>query len=88
VTNTQDESASGPQKSVTIDLDGEDLTVPDRDITPDEILTIAGLEPATHYLVRLRGKHQESLQGAGEVPLKVHEGEKFLSLSTGPTPTS
>lgn len=77
-----------PPKEVTIDLDGEDVTVPERDITPNEILTLAGLDPATHYLVRLKGKHQESLQGRGEEPIKVHGHEKFLSLSTGPTPTS
>jgi hypothetical protein len=85
------EGATGhgrPEKTITIDLDGEDLTVPDRDITPNEILGLAGLDPATHYLVRLKGKNQESYQGHGEETIKVHPNEKFLSLSTGPTPTS
>jgi hypothetical protein len=77
-----------PEKSTTINLDGEDLTVPDRDLTPNEILTIAGLDAATHYLVRLKGRNQESYQGRGEEAIKVHPNEKFLSLSTGPTPTS
>lgn len=86
--NDESRGPGRPPKEVTIDLDGEDVSVPDREITPDQILKLAGLDPATHYLVRLTGKHQESLQGHGEEPIKVHEHEKFLSLSTGPTPTS
>lgn len=77
-----------PRKGVTIDVDGEDVTVPDRDVTPNEILALAGLDPATHYLVHIKAKHQEPFKGIGDQPIKVHEGEKFVSLSTGPTPTS
>jgi hypothetical protein len=29
-----------------------------------------------------------SFEGKGEEPITVHEHEKFVSLSTGPTPTS
>ncbi len=85
----REQNASGrPPKGVTIDVDGEDVTVRDRDVTPNEILALAGLDPATHYLVRIKGKHQEPFKGLGDQPIKVHKGEKFVSLSTGPTPTS
>ena len=77
-----------PPKTLTIKLDGEDLEIPDRDVTPNEILTLAELDPANHYLVRIKGKHQESLEGQGDVTIKVHTNEKFVSVSTGPTPTS
>lgn len=77
-----------PPKTITIDLDGEDLELPDRDATPNEILQTAGLDPATHYLVQVHGKQQDSYQGRGEETIKVHNNEKFISLSTGPTPTS
>lgn len=77
-----------PIHPVTIELDGEPLDVPDRDTTPDAVLALAGLSPATHYLVRVNGRHRESLQGKGAEPVRLHEREKFVSLSTQPTPTS
>lgn len=79
---------NGPDKSVTIDFDDEPLVIPDRDTTPNEILRIAGLDPATHYLVHIQGKEQESYKDRGEEPLKVHNNDKYVSVSTGPTPTS
>lgn len=85
----REQSTSGrPPKNVTIDVDGEDVTVPDRDVTPNEILALAGLDPATHYLVLIKGKHQQPFKGLGDQPISIHKGEKFVSLSTGPTPTS
>jgi hypothetical protein len=80
--------ADKPPKTITISLDGEDLELPDRDTTPNEILRTAGLDLATHYLVKIHGKDQDSYQGRGDETIKVHNKEKFISLSTGPTPTS
>lgn len=73
---------------VTIELDGDALHLPDRDTTADAVLQEAGLSPTTHYLVRLIGRNRESLQGRGSEPLRLHEKERFVSLSTQPTPTS
>lgn len=84
----REKEAARPAKQVEITLDDESLVLPDRDITPNEILAIAGLDPATHYLVKLQGRQQESLKDEGEVGIRVHSNEKFISLSTGPTPTS
>ena len=86
--NAQPSETAQQQKTVTINLDGEPLELLDRDTTPNEILLAANLDPATHYLVKLQGKHQESYQGRGEETVKVHNHERFISLSTGPTPTS
>lgn len=83
---TKDESTR--PHTVTIELDGEPLDLPDRDTTADAILTLAGLDPQAHYLVRVVGRDRESLQDKGSEPLRVHEREKFVSLSTQPTPTS
>ncbi|GAC1382479.1 MAG: hypothetical protein NVSMB48_13120 [Marmoricola sp.] len=77
----------GPAAPIQISVDGEPVVVP-RDTTPDAILRADGLDPATHYLVRVEGHHQTSYQGKGSEQIEVHHGEVFVSLSTGPTPTS
>lgn len=77
-----------PEKEVEIVFDGEPLLLPSSDTTPDEILTRAGLDPATNYLVLIQGRHQVSFQGKGTEAIHVHKGESFIALSTGPTPTS
>lgn len=77
-----------PDKEVEIVFDGEPLRLPSAHITPNEVLVVAGLDPATHYLVAIRGRHQISYQGKGDDPIHVHKNESFIALSTGPTPTS
>ena len=75
-------------KTVTITVDRESISGVPRSTTPNEILRLAGIDPTSHYLVKITGRHQESFEGRGEDPLPVHEHEKFVSLSIGPTPTS
>lgn len=77
-----------PDKPVEILFDGEPLRLPAGDTTPNEILTIAGLDPATNYLVLIQGRHQVSYQGNGDEQIHAHKDESFIALSTGPTPTS
>lgn len=73
---------------VEITVDGRSLTLDDPTTTPNEILTLAGLDPTTHYLVRIEGRHQHSFEGRGHEQIHVHPGERFVSVSTGPTPVS
>ncbi|WP_328493428.1 hypothetical protein OHS59_12190 [Streptomyces sp. NBC_00414] len=80
--------ADAAPKTVTITVDREPVSGVPRRTTPNEILRLAGIDPAGHYLVKITGRHQESFEGRGEEPITVHEHEKFVSLSTGPTPTS
>jgi hypothetical protein len=57
--------------------------------TPNEIINDFGKkDPSTNYLVQIDGHHRVSYQGKGEDPIKIHEGEKFQIISTGPTPVS
>lgn len=77
-----------PEKGIEILFDGEPLRLPSSDITPDEILAVAGLDAATNYLVLIQGRHQVSLQGKGTESMHIRKGESFIALSTGPTPTS
>lgn len=73
---------------ITFTVDGEPVTSAGEFLTPNEILRLAGIDPATNYLVRVDGRHQESYQRRGDEQIRVHEHEVFVSVSTGPTPTS
>lgn len=75
-------------KPVTIVVDGEPLQLPDRDVTPNQILALVELDPSTHYLVEIKGRHQTPYEGKGEIAIKVKDGDVFITVSTGPTPTS
>ena len=69
-------------------VDGEPQETEAHQLTPNQILTHAGLDPGTHYLVEIKGDTKESFQGKGEVELHMHEGMVFVSVFTGPTPVS
>jgi hypothetical protein len=87
-TSTDHVAAATSRPRITFTVDGEPVHTDDPTLTPNQILQLAGVEPATHYLVRVQGRHQESFQGHGDQPIHVHEHEVFLSVSTGPTPVS
>ena len=42
------------------------ITLDDPETTPNEVLRLAGLDPATNYLVRVDGRHQVSFEGRGD----------------------
>lgn len=74
--------------AVTFTVDDEAVTTEDRDLTPVEIMALAGVDPATHYLVKVEGRHQVSYEATPDEPIKVHNNEVFVTVSTGPTPVS
>jgi hypothetical protein len=70
-------------------VDGERFDTDRRDWTPNEIIKRFGnKDPSTHYLVRIEGHHRHSYEGKGNEAIKIHDGEKFQIVSTGPTPVS
>lgn len=69
-------------------VDDESQETQEHELTPNQILTYAGLDPGTHYLVEIKGATKESFQGKGEVELHMHETMVFVSVFTGPTPVS
>ncbi len=76
--------------TITYHLDDEPQTTNDKTLTPRQILTDAGIDTATHYLVLLRGNSGErtSYQGKLDETIHMHPNMRFLSVSTGPTPVS
>jgi len=86
VADTRHEGAA--HKTVTVVVDEEPVSGVPLHTTPNEILRLAGIDPAQHYLVRVNGRHRESFKDEGDKDITVHEREKFVSVFTGSTPTS
>jgi hypothetical protein len=87
-TAEQDKGKKKGRPPLEITVDGRPFTLDQPETTPNQILELAGLDPTAHYLVRVEGRHQESYEGRGDDPIRVHPGETFVSVSTGPTPVS
>lgn len=85
---TAHEGAARPERPITFTVDGEPVTTSEERLTANQILGLAGIDPAANYLVQIRGREQVSYQGRGDEEIRVHEHEVFVSVSTGPTPTS
>jgi hypothetical protein len=45
---------------IEITVDGHSVTLEDAEVTANEILRLAGLDPTANYLVRIEGRHQFS----------------------------
>lgn len=69
-------------------VDGEPQSTTEHTLTPVGILTQAGIDPSTHYLVELRGNNQISYRDEPDKVIHMHEHMKFISISTEPTPVS
>ncbi|MGD9904295.1 MAG: hypothetical protein AB7U83_12595 [Vicinamibacterales bacterium] len=69
-------------------VDNEPQTTNEHQMTPTAILTAAGIDPASHYLVELRGGSQHSYETTPDEPLQMHQKQKFISISKRPTPVS
>lgn len=68
-------------------VDNEVQRTDNPDLTVAQILQKAGLDPATHYLIELRGHDQVPLRDINQV-IHIQEKEKFISVFSGPTPVS
>lgn len=70
-------------------VDGEEYETCKRELTPNEIIREFGKkDPATNYLVEIKGEHKISFQGKGDEEIKMHDCMSFQIVSTGPTPVS
>ena len=69
-------------------IDDEPQTTTSHVLTPAQILSNAGIDASSHYLVEIRGNHRESYEGRPDAEIHMHEHMNFISVSTGPTTTS
>ena len=76
-------------REIHFKVDGEACVTREHELTPNEIIREFGKkDPATHYLVEIKGDHKESYKGKGDVEIKMRDGMNFQIVSTGPTPVS
>lgn len=69
-------------------VDDELQTTTEHVLTPAQILRLAGIDPANHYLVQIQGATQKSYQGNPDEPIHMHQHMKFVSVFLGDTPVS
>lgn len=87
-TQVTDEKGS-EDKNFFIFVDGEKYEPSARVMTPNDIIVNAtGLDPAAHYLVKIKGNDKTSYRDNGNEPIELGKAEKFQVLSTGPTTVS
>ena len=78
-----------PMKTIDYTVDGEEFTTDQKELTPATIMTLAGIDPDTHYLTEvLKDKSQVSLEGKNDVLIKMKDDMVFVSAKTGPTGVS
>lgn len=75
-------------KQFTIHIDGEPFEAPEKTMTANEILSLGGLSTDDHYLIEIKGKHQDTFEGRGGEKVHLHEGSRFISVFIGPTPVA
>lgn len=69
-------------------VDDEPQTTDEHILTASQILQNGGHDPASYYLVEIKGKHQESYQNKPNEPIHMHHHMKFISVFNGPTTVS
>jgi hypothetical protein len=86
--NNHEHSRPGPSAHTTeFFVDGEPQFTTEHTLTAAQILNLVGLDPATHFLVELRGNHQVEHRDPNE-EIHIHEKQKFITVFTGETPVS
>ncbi len=73
---------------VTISVDNEQFTIPDRDTTPRALLALVHKTPETAYIVAVQGREQKSYKDRPDEPIRAHEHQTFITVPTLPTPVS
>jgi hypothetical protein len=72
-------------------VDDEPQETTEKVLTPRQIMAQAKpkpIDPDTHYLVQIQGKHQVSYEGKPDEEIHMHEKMRFVSIALGPTPVS
>jgi hypothetical protein len=64
-------------------VDGEPQETSAHSLTPTQILTNAGIDATNHYLVEVKGKHQESFRDKAETPIHIDQHMQFVSVFVG-----
>jgi hypothetical protein len=75
-------------KTVTITIDGEEFEVEGREHTARELLQLADIDPATTYLIELRGNQQIPYRDKPDEAIRLHNKMRFVSADIGSAPVA
>jgi len=85
---SQTETAHPNHATFHFTVDGDPLSTTEHQLTPQQIMALASIDPSNHFLTLIRGREQESYEGRNDEVIHMHDGLVFISSSTGPTPVS
>jgi hypothetical protein len=78
----------GPHK-IEFSIDGDPYSTTEKTLTARQLLSeFSKLDPASHYLIQVEGRHQESYADHPDDPIHLHPKQKFITAASGPTPVS
>jgi len=76
-------------KAIHYAVDGESQQTRKHKLTAVEIMCLASVDPAKHYLIRLKPHGgEESYKDRPETCIHMHDGMRFITASLCPTPVS
>ena len=75
-------------KTIEYTVDGDVYTTNDHKLTPNQIITNAGLDPVSFYLIQVKEDGQVSYQNEPEKEITIHKDAKFLARRCGDTTVS
>lgn len=87
----QEQSGKGPQGDphiINYTVGDEPQTTTERQLTPTQIMSKAGINPDENYLVEIRGRQRVSYKEKPSEPIHMHEGQQFVVVFVGPVPVS
>lgn len=71
-------------KDFDFTVDDQEYENSEKKLTPDQILTRAGFDPADYYLVEVVGAEHLSFQGKGDQLVNLKKENKFVTVYVGP----
>lgn len=88
MTNTPPSASNNGKPTFDYTVDGESQSTTEHTLTPRAIMTKAGIDPATHYLVQVVGATTKSYKDLPDEVLHMCEHMKFVTSSSGATTVS
>ena len=73
-----------PGSPFTVEIDGEEYTTNETEMTEHELVALGGRDPADYELVRIQGNQRVPVDG----PVKINSGLRFVTVATGATPVA
>lgn len=75
-------------RPIRFTVDGEPVETLERELTPVQIMELAGVDPTTHYLKEIRGRQQISYEDRPDEPIRIRRGQRFVTNSREPATVS